>query len=269
MKIKYLNWLFAAGCAIMTVTSCTPIEDRDELTTTIAVSDIKLSYEQDAQHGNRIKIIKDCPVVTGFWDYKKNTTTSDTVTFIYPYIGPAKFTYYGTNGSEIFAKTIDVQVDVINVPLEEDEYDLVSDDTGAGKDWEFVAEPGSTTLFWAMSVPNDITKWDNIWWNAGECCAPPEAANGVMHFDFNGDSNYKLTDGGTVTTGLFKLDVAKQELSVLGGAHLLGGAERFASGGSISSPYKIVKLTETELILYLPNCQQTGTGWTFVYKAKI
>lgn len=275
MKIKYLGWLFIASCAIM-ATSCDSIEDRDELTNSNTLEGVQLVAVQNSALGNEIELKMVSPGVTGYWDYGLDIATTDRIKFVYPIPGKSTFTYHGTLGAEFFTKTIDVQVNTLDTPLDQDWYDLVSTNTAVGKDWEFAGEPGSSNKFWYMSPGGDITQYETAWWNAGECCAPSNAADGVMHFDLNGAANYKIVDNDTeITKGSFKLDLKKMELSIKGDSWLLGGKDaaggnnRFLAGGDYSSPYKIVKLTETELILYLPSCEQTGTGWTFIYKAKI
>jgi hypothetical protein len=84
-----------------------------------------------------------------------------------------------------------------------------------------------------------------------------------MTFDLNGGANlsHYSTQDGAPHKGSFVLDVTNQTLQVKG-TQILGGSEQ---GNSADALYTIIKLTEDELILYVPS-NGGGTGWTWVFK---
>src|SRR5690606_4879689 len=130
------------------------------------------------------------PGITGYWDYNLGQALTNKVEFVYPIPGKNTFTYTGTLGAEFFTKTIDVQVDQLDSPLDHDWYDLVSDNTETGKTWIFNGTGGDDGLWWFMSPPDDPSSWEAAWWNAGGTCCPPEDANGKITFDLNGGANF-------------------------------------------------------------------------------
>jgi hypothetical protein len=185
------------------------------------------------------------------------------VEFVYPIPGKSTFTFVGTLGAEFFEKTIDVQIDVLDTPLDQDWYDLVSENTSAGKTWVFAGEGGDDGLWWFMSPPNDPASYMSVWWNAGGTCCPPEDAAGKMVFDLDGAANYTYYSGPDAqgVTGSFVLDVENQTLAVTG-VDVLGAPDDRKSPDGV---YQIISLTEDELILYVPN-NGGGTGWTWIFR---
>ncbi|WP_281631481.1 hypothetical protein [Flavobacterium luteolum] len=203
------------------------------------------------------------PGVTGYWNYNLGKALTNEVTFVYPIPGKNTFTFVGTLGGEFFTKTIDVQVNQLDVALDQDWYDLVSDNTAVGKTWVFDRQgPGS--LWWFMSPGGNPEGAMTAWWNAGND-APPVDAAGKMHFDLNGAANFShyTTATSTPEKGSFVLDVANKRLMVSGAAKMLGSA-----AGNADGVYSIVTLTEDKMVLYLNNSEAYGTGWTFVFKAE-
>ena len=146
--------------------------------------------------------------------------------------------------------------------MDQDWYDLVSEETSVGKTWVFAGGPGADGgKWWYMSPPDDPASWETAWWNAaGDCCPPGDAA-GKMHFDLNSGANYTyyVDASGDGEQGGFVLDVENQTLQIKG-LNILG-----AEQGNPDGLYTIISLTEDELILYLAN-NAGGTGWTWVFK---
>jgi hypothetical protein len=78
------------------------------------------------------------------------------VEIVYPIPGTSTFTFVGTLGGEFFEKTIDVQVDVLDTPLNQDWYDLVSENTAEGKSLGVCRRTGGDEgLWWFMSPPDN------------------------------------------------------------------------------------------------------------------
>ena len=259
-----------AGLLTLTFFSCDPIVKRDILENTTNVEGVSLVATQSTTGGNQITLSMETPGITGFWDYNLGRAFTDKVTIIYPIPGQATFTFEGTLGAEFFTKTIDVQIDQLDHALDQDWYDLVSDNTSAGKTWVFDGVGGDGGLWWFMSAPGNPDGWGGPWWNAGgECCPPPDVS-GEMSFDLDGAANYTYLNapGGTPVVGNFVLDVTNQKLKIGGGAHLLGRYE--GGGGDIGSAdgvYDIIELTEDRLVLYT-TMNSWSTGWSFVFKPK-
>lgn len=262
MKINKILGSFIASLVLM-FSACEPIVDEEMLVNTTDVAGVELVAIQSTVGGNEITLQMATPGITGYWDYNLGRAFTDKLTFIYPIPGVSTFTYTGTLGKEFFTKTIDVQVDQLDHALDQDWYDLVSEDTEAGKTWVYNGTPGNGN-FWYMSAPGDKSNWASLWWNAGDCCAPD--ASGKMHFDLNGAANYTYyaDASGTGVLGGFVLDVDNQRLEIKD-QPLMGG-NRDGGAGNSDGIYEIVSLTEDEMILYVANSEVYGTGWTWIFK---
>ena len=253
---------------ILLLAACQPIDDRDVLESSTSIDEINLIATQTTEGGNLIELKMDTPGITGYWDYNLGKAMTDRVEIIYPIPGTSTFTYVGTLGAEFFEKTIEVQIDQLDHKLDQDWYDLVSEETVAGKTWVFAGGPVQDDgLWWYMSPGNDPAQWETMWWNPaaiGECC-PPADAGGRMHFDLDGAANFTYYSGSDATPQVysFVLNVGNQTLQINDGGNILGSGEPY---GNPDGLYTIISLTEDELILYVPN-NAGGTGWTWVFKS--
>jgi hypothetical protein len=262
MKINKIISLLLVSLVLM-FSACDPIVDEQYLENSTDVAGVELVATQSTAGGNKITLDMVTPGVTGYWDYNLGKALTNKVTFIYPIPGTSTFTFTGTLGAEFFSKTIDVQVDQLDNALDQDWYDLVSEETAAGKTWVFNGGPNPDGGFWwFMSAPGGKENAWSVWWNAaGDCCVPADAA-GKMHFDLNGAANFThVGNDGASEAGSFVLDVANQKLQIIG-SNILGAEE---PRGNPNGIYDIVSLTEDELVLYVPN-NAGGTGWTWVFK---
>lgn len=259
MKINKKINLFIAFLALL-LTACEPTVDEKYLGNTTDVAGVELVATQTTNGGNKITLQMATPGITGYWDYNLGTALTDKVEFIYPIPGLATFTYVGTLGAEFFEKTIEVQIDQLDNALDQDWYDLVSEDTAEGKTWVFDGVGGDNGLWWFMSDPGN--PW-GLWWNAGGECCPPSDASGKMHFDLDGAANFTYYNASDAAgeLGSFVLDVANQTLTVSG--QKLLGAEGCGSNGE-DLVYDIVELTEDKLVLFITN-GSCGSGWTWVF----
>ena len=258
-NIKILYLLLASFMLIFS--ACESIVEEDHLSDTTDVAGVQLVAKQSTPGGNKVTLSMVTPGITGYWDYNLGKALTNEVTVVYPIPGKNTFTYVGTLGSQFFTKTIDVQIDKLDTALDQDWYDLVSNNTAAGKTWVFDGTGGSGKLWWFMSPPGNPDGAMGAWWNAGICCGPSDAS-GKMHFDLNGAANYNHyeTTTATPTKGSFVLDVANKKL-IISKSKMLGSA-----AGNKDGVYTIVELTQTKMVLYLSNSETYGTGWTFVFK---
>jgi hypothetical protein len=258
-NIKILYLLLASFMLIFS--ACDPMVDEDHLSDTTDVAGVQLVATQSTPGGNKVTLKMTSPGISGYWDYNLGKALTNEVTVVYPIPGKNTFTYVGTLGSQFFTKTIQVQIDKLDTPLDQDWYDLVSNNTAAGKTWVFDGSGGSGKLWWFMSPPGNPDGAMGAWWNAGDCCGPSDAS-GKMHFDLNGAANYNHyeTTSATPTKGSFVLDVANKKL-IISKSKMLGSA-----AGNKDGVYTIVELTQTKMVLYLSNSEAYGTGWTFVFK---
>ena len=262
MKINNIISLFIVSLVLL-LTACDPIVDEQFLENTTDVAGVELIATQTTAGGNEIILDMVTPGVTGYWDYNLGQAFTDKVQFIYPIPGNATFTFTGTLGAEFFSKTIDVKIDQLDHALDQDWYDLVSEDTAAGKTWVFDGGPEPDGAFWwFMSAPNNPDGAWGAWWNAGGDCCPPSDAAGKMHFDLDGAANFTHYQGPgeTGTKGSFVLDVTNQNI-IVAGAKMLG-----YDAGNADGLYTIIELTEDRMVLYLNNSETYGTGWTFVFR---
>ena len=257
MKI-YKNISLIIVSMMLLFVSCEPIVDSEELSNTTNVEGVELVAIQSTAGGNGITLQMKTPGVTGWWDFNIGRGYSDEASFNYPIPGMQTFTFTGTLGAEFFTKTIDVQIDVLDQPLNQDWYDLVSTDTSAGKTWVFEDETP-----WYMAPQNGAPdSFGTIWWNAWTCCLAD--ASGKMKFDLNGGANYTYYDnGGVAQEGGFALDIPNRVLDFIG-APVLGGQDglRLPADGV----YNIISLTEDELILWTPLTVGGDSGWTWQFK---
>jgi hypothetical protein len=266
--MKIFNKILTIG-ALALIGACEPIEDREILTNSYDPDNIELIATQTADGtGNGITLKMNTPGVTGYWDYKLNKGLTDEVSFISPFMGNVTFTYtisspYIPNGNlsqkESITKEITVNIQVADQPVPQAYKDLVGDDLQA-KTWVFDGSQGSGKQWWFMSDP--ANPWGQ-WWNAGDCCAPPDAA-GKMVFDLNGSANYTYhaTDGSAGTEGTFTFNATYSKLFIGGGLNLLGAGS--SGSGNANGEYTIVELTADKLVLHT-GTNGAGTGWTWVF----
>ena len=258
IKIIYLLMV----TLLLVFSACEPIVDELNLSDSTNVEGVQLVATQSTPGGNKITLSMVTPGITGYWNYNLGKALTNEVTVVYPIPGKSTFTYVGTLGSQFFTKTIDVQIDKLDTPLDQDWYDLVSNNTATGKTWVFDGVKDDDKLWWFMSAPNNPDGAMGVWWNAGGQCCPPSDWAGKMHFDLNGAANYNHYETTTSipTKGSFVLDVANKKL-IITGSKMLGSA-----AGNKDGVYSIVTLTQDKMVLYLNNSETYGTGWTFVFK---
>jgi hypothetical protein len=249
--------------------ACDPIVDEENLSDSTNVDGVQLVATQTPPGGNKVTLKMATPGITGYWDYNLGKALTDEYTVVYPIPGKNTFTYIGTLGSKFFTKTVDVQIDRLDTPLEQDWYDLVSKNTAAGKTWVFnttnPVELSGGPAWWYMSPPDNLTDgYMTAWWNAGGTCCPPSDTDGKITFDLNGAANYNYyaTKTGTPKKGSFILDVANKKLTIKGAPIL--GSDRANPAGV----YHVAVLTETELILYSARTPDGNgfTGWSWRFK---
>ena len=259
--MKRINKILSLFIGLMILMiSCDSIVDEKFLENSTTVDGVELVVTQNAAKGNRIILSMNTPGVTGYWNYNLGKALTNKVEIVYPIPGKSTFTFVGTLGAEFFQKTIDVQINVLDTPLDQDWYDLVSNNTSAGKTWVFDGGPQSDgRLWWYMSAPENPMA---VWWNAGGDCCPPKDAAGRMKFDLNGAANftYYSSPNASPVVGSFVLDLANKTLNITG-TNILGSMD----GGGNSGVFKIVELTENKMVLFVPNAAW-GTGWTWVFK---
>lgn len=259
--MKRINKIFSLFIGLMILmVSCDSIVDEKFLENSTTVDGVELVATQNSAKGNLVELSMNTPGVTGYWNYNLGKALTNKVQFVYPIPGKSTFTFIGTLGAEFFEKTIDVQIDVLDTPLEQDWYDLVSQNTSAGKTWVFAGGPSPDgALWWFMSAPDN--PWA-VWWNAaGDCCPPADAA-GKMRFDLNGAANftYYSGPGASPVKGSFVFDTANQTLQITG-TNILGSMD----GGGNAGFFRIIELSENRLVLYVPDAAW-ATGWTWIFK---
>ena len=268
--IKNITTLVAAG-AMVILSACEPIEDRELLTNSFHPDDIQLEVIQTADgKGNGLTLRMNTPGVIGYWDYLIEKKYSDVVNdIVFPIPGKHTFTYtvstpYITGGNpgnrEVISKSIEVDIQVLDQPLPQAYYDLVGEDLG-GKTWVFDGAGGDGKEWWFMSDPNN--PW-GLWWNAGGTCCAPADVSGKMVFDLDGAANltYYKTPDAEGSKGSFSFNGSYTKLFVAGGINLLGASEQ--GSGNNNGEYTIVELTADRLVLHTDS-NNAGTGWTWVF----
>lgn len=263
-KILY----FVLASFMLVFSACEPIIEELQMTDTTNVDGVQLVVTQSPAGGNKVTLNMVTPGITGYWDYGTGKALTNEVTLVWPIAGKQTFTYVGKLGLTFFTKTVDVQIDRIDTPLDPMYYNLASNNTIKGKDWVFDGVTGDNREWFFMSAPNNVKNAMSVWWNAGGVglVDGPADINGKMHFDFNGNSNYDYyaNKTGTPIKTNFILDIPNKRMTFLGGQAKGGvlGGER----GSKDRVYNIITLTATKLVLYDSQNDGDGTGWTFVFK---
>lgn len=271
MKIFKLNAaIFTAFLLVMT--ACEPIEIRQELENSFSPEQIDLTVVQATSGGNKLSIQMSTPGVIGYWDYIIDQKYTDRAEVVFPFTGTHEFTYhvttpYMSNGNpaetEYVSRTVEVTVEQLDERLADEYYYLVGENL-EGKTWVFDTEnqePYGQTVFWAMVAPYN---WQELWWNAGECCAPADVI-GSMTFDLAGGPNYtyKADASSDVSeVGTFNYGAVASGKMAISGTTVLGyDPDRVNPDGE----YEIIELTADRLVLYTPT-NGGGTGWVWVYK---
>lgn len=268
--IKNITTLVVAGAMVL-MSACDPIEDRDILGNSFDPNDIQLEVIQTAGgKGNGLTLKMNTPGVIGYWDYLIDKKYSDVVNnVVFPIPGTHTFTYrvatpFISGGDpanrEYISKTIDVTIEVLDQPLPQAYYDLIGEDLG-GKTWVFDGAGGDEKQWYFMSDPNNA--W-GLWWNAGGTCCPPSDVGGKMVFDLNGAANYTYyaSAGSEGIVGSFSFSSDQKKLFIAGGINVLGAKEN--GSGNNAGEYTIVELTADRLVLHTGS-NDAGTGWTFVF----
>src|SRR5690606_20990536 len=156
MKRNRIIYSLLVGFLALMVVSCESIVDEQSLENSTTVEGVELVATQNSSNGNKIVLSMNTPGVTGYWNYNLGKALTNRVEIVYPIPGTSTFTFVGTLGAEFFEKTIDVQVDVLDTPLEQDWYDLVSEQTAEGKTWVFDGGPAPDGgMWWFMADPNN------------------------------------------------------------------------------------------------------------------
>lgn len=277
-KIHYI----LIGLVVTLFASCEPIEDRDVLSNSFNPDNIQLSVERETPGSNQFTLKMNTKGVTGYWDYISGVAYTDEVLVTFPVTGEYTYSFnvttpYMPNGvpseTEYITKTIDVQIDQLDVPLD-DPYYKIAGETLAGKTWVFAGVPFDNTRWWYMAPPDNPT--GDPWWNAaGECCPPAnkdfvQDATAEINFNLLGDYTYTLGDD--VIDGVkwkFNSDYTELTISdptVIPGYQNEWGEPRANAEGK----YQVVELTDDKLMLYTnQTIHDTGNiGWVWIFKPK-
>lgn len=268
-SIKNLTTVIVAVAMIL-LSSCEPIEDRDMLKNTFDPDDIELEVIQTAGGvGNGLTLKMNTPGVIGYWNYLIDKKFTDELYVVFPIPGTHTFTYtvttpYMVGGDpgnlEVITKSIQVTIEELDQELPEAYYFLVGDDLEE-KTWVFDGSGGDERQWWFMSDPTN--PW-GLWWNAGGTCCPPADAGGKMVFDLNGGANYThFANGGSAgSLGTFAFNGDFTKLFFGGGQNVLGASSNGA--GNNNGEYTIVELTADRMVLHT-GTNNAGTGWTWVF----
>lgn len=275
---KMKNILSIVLGVMLILGGCDPIEDRDVLENTYDPDDIQLEVVQSSNGtGNGLTLKMNSPGVYGYWDYKLGTKLSNEVTFVSPFMGEVTFNYFVSTPfmkdgdpaqREYVSKSIKVNVQVADNEVPEAYYKLVGDNL-EGKTWVF--DRGSANWWYMSSGGNEPPNPWSVWWNASECCAPPDQI-GKMVFDLNGAANYTYyADAASSTNikGTFAFNPNYTKLTISGGPNILGADGTVGVNGCAVSlgpfgVYEIVELTADRLVLFVPKAGCTS-GWTWIF----
>jgi len=259
--------------------SCSPIEDRDDLSNSFSLDDIQLEVVQASPGSNKATIKMNSSGVNGYWDYLVGKGyTNEIKDIVFPFTGTHTLTYHvttpympdGNPGKyEFVSKTIDVTINQLDTPLAESYYLLVGENL-EGKTWVFDGKLGDGGVWYAMTDPGNP---DAVWWNAGSDCCPPYDVDGRMVFDVTGGLNITVYSSATDTNpkkGSYGFNDDYSKITVSGGTNILGSYEEDGSPNANSGnngTFTIVNLDENSMTLWVSSAQG-GTGWIWKFKAQ-
>lgn len=256
--------------------ACSPIEDRDELKNSFSADNIVLEATQSTPGGNKVSIKMATKGVTGYWDYvlEKKVFTDQVDDIVYPFRGEVPLTFYVTtpylsDGSnvgqvEYVKKTIKVKITQLDTKLHDYFYALVGKNM-EGKNWVFNRD---ASVWYAMTAPESS---GSMWWDKGRCC-PAFGEDAYMAFDVENAAlnfrTYSSKDDKNPKKGEFSFSKDFKKFSISGEANLLGSDDPDAGS---HREYQIIKLTDNELILYVPVVYKNVPGkdefgWIWVFK---
>lgn len=278
MKIlKSINWI--VGLGIFLIAACAPIEDRDVLTNTYSVDDIKLVAEQTFPGSNVFTLKMTTPGVTGYWDYVIDKATSNEVKVVFPLAGKQTFTYvvsspYIKDGDvskrEFITKTIDVDITAFDPsePLP-DEWEYLTGD--GSKTWVF--DTSNPDRWWYMTdewteAMMKEGKEPSFWWQPSFGEAPSDF-NGEITFSRVGSLKffYKASPSSAeIGNTAWVVNNDWTQIELVGDANILGveGGGEHVDG---LKNYHIMELTNDRLVLY-NGPVVWSPGWVWVFKVK-
>ena len=252
------------------VYSCSPIENRDELTNSFSPNDIKLEVTQATPGSNKVSMKMTTPGVTGYWDYLLDQSFTDEVkNIVFPFTGKHQLTFHVTTPymptndpakTEYISKSIEVNITQLDTRLADPYYILVGQNL-LGRTWVFDGTGGDNGVWWAMTDPGNAGA---IWWNAGGECCPPTDAGGHMVFDVAGGLNitvYSSPTDANPKKGTYSFNGDFSKLYIKGDANILGSEE----GGGNNKVFNIIELTNDKMILLVPDAAW-ATGWVWHFK---
>lgn len=264
---------------LISMYSCSPIEDRDELSNSFSLNDIQLEVVQATPGSNKATIKMKTPGVAGYWDYLIGQGFTDEIKdIVFPFTGTHTLTYHVTtpympDGNpdkyEFVSKTIDVTISQLDTRLADSYYLLVGQNL-EGKTWVFDGTGGDGKVWYAMT---DTGNPDAIWWNAGGECCPPFDVDGRMVFDVSGGLNITVYSSPTDTNpkkGSYGFNEDYSKITISGGTNILGSTEEDGSpnaNAGNNGVYTIVNFDENSMTLWVPSAQG-GTGWIWKFKAQ-
>jgi hypothetical protein len=262
--MKKIN-IFSFLLVLITLFSCDPIEDRNELTGSLSPDEIKISVTVD---GNNIYLENQTPGILPYWDYGTGFSNKNKETVYQPFAGEhtIKFTAYGVG---LKGTTVERKVTVKNNDLEyfknPDSWNLLTAN-GAGKTWVWdINKPNGKLWGNGSEMMNDVE-----WWGPS---IADLTKDGVIYdeltFDLKGAANYtfvhKSADGSNVIStekGFFKTFTTTYQNKTFNQVQIIGaGMPKTTTPGTLD----IVKLTNDELVL---RQRFSGYAWIYFFKAK-
>ena len=266
---------------LILVNSCSPIENRDELSNSFSPDNIQLEAVNATPGSNKVSIKMSSPGVAGYWDYLIGIGyTNEIKDIVFPFTGKHTLTYHVTtpympvNGDpskyEFVSKSIDVTISQLDTRLADAYYLLVGKNL-EGKTWVFDGVGGDGGGWFSMTDPGNPGA---IWWDAGGSCCPPYDVNGRMVFDVAGGLNittYSSPTDANPRKGTYGFNSDYSKLTITGGTNILGsyndasGAPHGNAGNN--GVFTIITLTDNIMTLWVPTCS-SNTGWIWRFKAQ-
>ena len=144
---------------------------------------------------------------------------------------------------------------------------------GTGRTWEYNTDHTTGSPDYCYQTGNDLETYPDAWtpaWSWGQCVQVTPDINGTMVFDLNGGLNYTYHHiaGDAGIQGTFILDTENMTITITNPYILDYNIDCTNPAVTVNGTYRIMLLTDTEMVLWQDqqDAEETGWGWSFRVK---
>ncbi|RNC63940.1 PKD domain-containing protein [Proteiniphilum sp. X52] len=265
---------------VLVLTACDP-EKMSTGTIGVGPTNPKLTVTSEDPHNPVFTASADHGYIF-HWDMgngQKIAPGSNTVTSYYPFAGTytVDVTIYGDAAQSV---SIDTAYVVSSTDLSVSERPVWKELTGggAGRTWVYNTDPSTGLPDYCYQTTGDLVNYPDNWMPSaswGQCVRLTPDINGEMTFDLDGGVNYTYHQvaGDAGVKGTFILDVDNMTITIKDPYILDHNVDCTNSSVTSSGVYRIMKLTDDEMVLWQMQNEPTaapgsGVGWGWSFKRK-